>query len=122
MATEQLSDVLREFARTMLTDFPIQRILDHLVTRIVDIMPVTAAGVTVISADAGPRLRRRLRPTRAAVREAPIRAERRAVSRLISLGSGDRDPRSDQGRPLPVVHTAGDRGRAGGRVHVSAQP
>jgi hypothetical protein len=55
MATEQLSDVLREFARTMLTDFPIQRILDHLVTRIVDIMPVTAAGVTVISADAGPR-------------------------------------------------------------------
>jgi diguanylate cyclase (GGDEF)-like protein len=55
MATEQLSDVLREFARTMLTDFPIQRILDHLVKRIVDIMPVTAAGVTVISPDAGPR-------------------------------------------------------------------
>lgn len=55
MADEQLSDVLREFARTMATDFPIQRILDHLVKRIVEIMPVTGAGVTLISADIGPR-------------------------------------------------------------------
>lgn len=51
MAPEQLTDVLDEFARTIVTDFPIQRILDHLVTRIVDIVPVTAAGVTVISPD-----------------------------------------------------------------------
>jgi diguanylate cyclase (GGDEF)-like protein len=55
MANEQLSEVLRDFARTMATDFPIQRILDHLVKRIVEIMPVTAAGVTLISADVGPR-------------------------------------------------------------------
>ena len=33
----------------MVTDFPIQAILDHLVTRIVEIMPVTAVGVTLIS-------------------------------------------------------------------------
>ena len=46
---EQLSDVLGEFARTLLTDFPIQAILDQLVERIVDVMPVTAAGVTLIS-------------------------------------------------------------------------
>jgi diguanylate cyclase (GGDEF)-like protein len=46
---EDLSDVLSEFARTMVTDFPIQGILDHLVGRIVDILPVTAAGVTLIS-------------------------------------------------------------------------
>jgi diguanylate cyclase (GGDEF)-like protein len=46
---EQLSDVLSEFARTMLTDFPIQGILDHLVERIVEVLPVTAAGVTLIS-------------------------------------------------------------------------
>jgi len=39
----------------MLTDFPIQGILDHLVKRIVDIMPITAAGVTMISADLDPR-------------------------------------------------------------------
>jgi diguanylate cyclase (GGDEF)-like protein len=47
--SEDLSDVLSEFARTMLKDFPIQGILDHLVRRIVEIMPVTGAGVTLIS-------------------------------------------------------------------------
>ena len=45
---EDLADVLGEFARTMVTDFPIQAILDHLVERIVEILPVTAAGVTLI--------------------------------------------------------------------------
>jgi diguanylate cyclase (GGDEF)-like protein len=51
----QLSDVLSEFAHTMVTDFPIQGILDHLVERIVDIMPITAAGVTLISPGGEPR-------------------------------------------------------------------
>jgi len=50
MATDhELAEVLREFAWTMVTDFPIQAILDRLVQRIVQIMPVTAAGVTLIS-------------------------------------------------------------------------
>jgi diguanylate cyclase (GGDEF)-like protein len=53
--SEELSDVLSEFARTMVTDFPIQGILDHLVSRIVDILPITAAGVTLIAAGLGPR-------------------------------------------------------------------
>lgn len=48
---EQLADVLSEFARTMLTDFPIQSILDRLVTRIVDMLPISAAGVTLISSN-----------------------------------------------------------------------
>lgn len=39
----------------MVTNFPIQGILDHLVERIVDIMPVTAAGVTLISPGVEPR-------------------------------------------------------------------
>ena len=52
---EQLSGVLSEFARTMVTDFPIQGILDHLVERIVEIMPVTGAGVTLIAPDRQPR-------------------------------------------------------------------
>ena len=52
---DELSAVLSEFARTMLTDFPIQRILDHLVERIVDILPVIAAGVTLISPGSEPR-------------------------------------------------------------------
>jgi diguanylate cyclase (GGDEF)-like protein len=51
----ELSAVLSEFARTMVTDFPIQAILDHLVERIVDIMPVTAAGVTIITPGVSPR-------------------------------------------------------------------
>ncbi len=45
---KQLCDVLSDFARTLATDFPIQRILDHLVERIVDVLPITAAGVTLI--------------------------------------------------------------------------
>jgi diguanylate cyclase (GGDEF)-like protein len=55
VATVDLSDVLGEFARTMLTDFPVQGILDRLVKRIVDVMPVTGAGVTLISAELAPR-------------------------------------------------------------------
>ena len=51
----QLSDILSEFARTLLTDFPIQGILDHLVGRIVEAMPITGAGVTLISETVSPR-------------------------------------------------------------------
>ncbi|MBI5088126.1 MAG: GGDEF domain-containing protein [Actinobacteria bacterium] len=51
---DKLSAVLSEFARTMITDFPIQRILDRLVERIVEILPVTCAGVTLISAESTP--------------------------------------------------------------------
>jgi diguanylate cyclase (GGDEF)-like protein len=51
---EKLSAVLGEFARTMLTDFPIQGILDHLVERIVEVLPVNAAGVTLISPGMAP--------------------------------------------------------------------
>src|SRR5580698_2233806 len=50
----QLSDVLSDFARTMLTDFPIQGILDELVGHIVEIMPITGAGVTLISESTSP--------------------------------------------------------------------
>ncbi len=50
----KLSMVLGEFARTVITDFPIQGILDHLVQRIVGVLPITAAGVTLISADKKP--------------------------------------------------------------------
>jgi len=53
--SEKLAEVLGEFARTMLTDFPIQAILDRLVERIVDVLPVTAAGVTLISEATEPR-------------------------------------------------------------------
>ncbi len=51
---DKLSAVLSEFARTLITDFPIQGILDHLVARIVEVLPVTSAGVTLISAGTAP--------------------------------------------------------------------
>lgn len=51
---DKLSSVLSEFARTLITDFPIQRILDHLVERIVEVLPITSAGVTLISAGLAP--------------------------------------------------------------------
>ena len=51
-----MSGVLSEFARTLVTDFPIQGILDHLVLRIVDILPIEAAGVSLISPTSHPKL------------------------------------------------------------------
>src|SRR6201747_1795133 len=55
LVEDRLSDVLSEFARTLVTDFPIQGILDHLVGRIVDVLPISAAGVTLISPTTEPR-------------------------------------------------------------------
>ena len=55
LTNDRLSDVLSEFARTLVTDFPIQGILDHLVLRIVDILPIEAAGVSLISPTTHPR-------------------------------------------------------------------
>jgi diguanylate cyclase (GGDEF)-like protein len=52
---EKMSAVLSDFARTLATDFPIQAILDHLVAHIVEILPVSAAGVTLISDGTAPR-------------------------------------------------------------------
>jgi diguanylate cyclase (GGDEF)-like protein len=52
---KRLSTVLSEFARTMVTDLPIQGILDELVLRIVEILPVTTAGVTIIAPGSNPR-------------------------------------------------------------------
>jgi diguanylate cyclase (GGDEF)-like protein len=52
---EKLSSVLSEFARTLITDFPIQGILDHFVGRIVEVLPVTSTGVTLISPGTAPR-------------------------------------------------------------------
>lgn len=49
-----LSEVLSEFARTLVTDFPIQAILDHFVQRIVEVLPVTSAGVTLIGSERDP--------------------------------------------------------------------
>ncbi len=49
-----LSGVLSEFARTLVTDFPIQAILDHFVERVVQVLPVSSAGVTLIGSARDP--------------------------------------------------------------------
>lgn len=54
VVADRLSDVLSEFARTLASDFPIQHILDHLVDRIVHVLPIDAAGVTLISPRSDP--------------------------------------------------------------------
>ena len=51
---EKLSAVLIEFAHTLVTDLPIQSIVDRLVVRMVDVLDVTAAGVTLITSDEAP--------------------------------------------------------------------
>ena len=51
MATKsRWSALLGEFARTLLTDFPIQGILDKLVVRITGVLPVWSARIALISA------------------------------------------------------------------------
>jgi diguanylate cyclase (GGDEF)-like protein len=52
----KLSVVLSDFARTLITDFPIQGILDSLVERITDVLPIASAGVTLISETMQPRI------------------------------------------------------------------
>lgn len=52
---EDLTPVLSEFARTMLTDYKVQSILDGLVEHIVRVLGVTGVGITLISPGLSPR-------------------------------------------------------------------
>ena len=122
MPTEQLSDVLSEFARTMVTDFPIQGILDHLVKRIVDVMPVTAAGVTLITPGVEPRYV--AASDQSALRYEKLQTELGEGPCLAAYHTGEAIAVPDLTRrgSLPRVRAAGARGRAGGGVHVPAAP
>ena len=52
MTTERiLSELLSEFARTLLTKFDARTVLDSLMARIADVLPGSAAGATLLSAD-----------------------------------------------------------------------
>ena len=87
--TDPLTEVLAEFARTMVTDFPIQAILDRLVERIVEVLAVSAAGVTLISPGATP-------VQVAASNTAALRSERHPPTwRRVSVRAGI---------PLPRLH------------------
>lgn len=51
MDERQLTTVLVEFARTLTGDFSIQKILDHLADRVVEVIPVSGAGVLLMESD-----------------------------------------------------------------------
>lgn len=55
-SSDRLAAVLSEFARTLLTDVPVEGLLDELVRHAVDLLPIDAAGVTLISREDRPRL------------------------------------------------------------------
>ena len=55
MYKKQLSEVLTDFALTLVADVPDTMIIDHLVQRIVDMLPITSAGVTLIGPSNAPR-------------------------------------------------------------------
>ena len=52
---EKLSSMLSEFAGTLVTDFPLDHILDQLVRRTIEVLPVTSAGITLIRPGVHPR-------------------------------------------------------------------
>ena len=81
-----LPAVLGEFARTMLGDYPIQGILDRMVSRTLDVLAVTAVGVTAVAPTATPFSRP---PARRAPRwssSSTARATVRAGSRTAPVG------------------------------------
>ena len=45
----EFSAVMSEFARTLITSFSLQSNLDQLIGRIVEVLPATSAGITLIS-------------------------------------------------------------------------
>ena len=51
MDEQRLTAVLVEFARTLTADFSIQKILDRLVERVVEVIPVDGAGVLLMDSD-----------------------------------------------------------------------
>lgn len=51
MDEQRLTTVLVDFARTLTADFSIQKILDHLADRVVEVIPVSGAGVLLMASD-----------------------------------------------------------------------
>jgi GAF domain-containing protein len=93
----RLSGVLRDFAYTVGTDFPIQAILEHLVAQIVAMLPVTAAGVTLIAPDTRPQYI-------AASDEATLQYERLQTE----LGEGPCHLAHRSGKPVTIPDLSAD--------------
>ncbi|MDQ6688787.1 MAG: EAL domain-containing protein [Actinomycetota bacterium] len=96
---DSLSSVLTDFARNLGTDLPIQGILDRLVERIVDVLPISGAGVALISPGNAPQYV-------AASSESALQFERLQ----IELGQGPCLTTYESGRPVLIPDLA-DEGR-----------
>jgi diguanylate cyclase (GGDEF)-like protein len=81
----------------MVTDFPIQAILDHLVVRIVEVLPITSAGVTLISPGRDPH-------HVAATDETALRFERLQTE----VGEGPCTAAYESGQAVSVPHLTAD--------------
>ena len=120
---DKLSAVLSEFARTLITDFPIQGILDHLVERIVEVLPDHVgrrhADLRRRSARATSprRTRRRCASSSCRPRSARVRASS-AYESGEAVAVPDLRDRCD----VPAVRAGRGRRRARRRVHVPAPP
>ena len=103
-----------------MTDFAIQDILDHLVKRIVGVLPVTAAGVTLISPGADPRYI--AASNGSALRFEQLQSELGEGPCVAAYHSGEAvsmpDLRADERFPA----FAGGARRPGGGVHVPSEP
>jgi diguanylate cyclase (GGDEF)-like protein len=116
---ERLSHTLSAFAWTLLTGVPVQGILDRLVADILEVVPVSTAGVTLLSPDA--------RPTYLAASDDTTLRFEQAQS---SLGSGPCQAAFESGETVGVADLAHDdrfpafarRAQAGGIAAVFAFP
>ena len=88
---EKLSAVLIELAHTLVTDPPVQGILDRLVVSVVDVLDVTAAGATLLSAGGAPH---HVAASSAAVLEVEERQTRRGQGPCVTA--------HDTGEPVAV--------------------
>ena len=106
----------------MVTDFPIQGILDHLVRRIVDIMPITAAGVTLIAPGLEPRYI--AASDASALRYEKLQTELGEGPCLAAYRRPARRSRCPTCAPRSASRSSrrGRWSRAGGGVHVSVAP
>jgi diguanylate cyclase (GGDEF)-like protein len=87
MTPPSLSVTLSDFARAMITDFSVQEILDHLVERMTEVLPLTAVGVTMISADRQPRYVAASNPD--ALRFEQLQSEMREGPCLLAYETGE---------------------------------
>ena len=118
---DKLSLVLSEFAGTLVTDFPLDGILDDLVKRIIEVLPVTAAGITLIQPGIKPRHVAASGEPALRYEALAERAFRRTFADGVRLERGGADPRTRGRGPLPALQRLRTNHGSGSHFCVSTQ-